>query len=281
MRVAALLTVVAWMTASALPAWADRVPSAEHHLVQMINAERSRNGLPRLSVASDVAGVAHQWSVSMSRTGQLAHNPAFGSQICCWVTVAENVAWAGPVSDWPNLNRAMRDVHAELMASSTHRANILGANFREVGVGVVIVGENAWITQNFRQPGSTPVPEPEPPPATDGPTEAESDVQASTDPPAGGPASNGAATSQSDGDGDTPGRVVLDQAATRLASANGSDEPDRDHPVRGLVSRHAVHAPEAVATVLERIDERRNSAHPTPPRHPVELLLTRATDASG
>jgi uncharacterized protein YkwD len=40
-------------------------------------------------------------------------------------------------------------VHNALMASSSHRKNILSSRFRTVGVGVVRSGGRVWVTQLF------------------------------------------------------------------------------------------------------------------------------------
>ena len=39
--------------------------------------------------------------------------------------------------------------HRELMASSSHRGNILGTGFNVIGVGVVQSGDTYWVTQIF------------------------------------------------------------------------------------------------------------------------------------
>jgi uncharacterized protein YkwD len=46
--------------------------------------------------AEDLAEVARDWSDTMARTGKFRHNPDLATQACCWGSVGENIAYAGP-----------------------------------------------------------------------------------------------------------------------------------------------------------------------------------------
>jgi uncharacterized protein YkwD len=151
----------------ARPALADRDRNAEAWLTAAIDRERVDRGLQRLHTAGDMADVAAAWSARMAARGQLAHNPSYGDQICCWTVVSENVAMVSGIEARGGLQAALRDAHRLLMNSSPHRANILNPDVNEVGVGVYIADDTLWVTQNFRhRPGTTPPPPPPPPSAT-------------------------------------------------------------------------------------------------------------------
>jgi uncharacterized protein YkwD len=108
----------------------------------LVNAERSQRGLVSLreNVKLRSAAVAH--SSDMVRNGYFAHTTPDGdtfverilaagytSRKAAW-SLGENLAWGtGDVS-------TPRGVHDAWMRSSGHRANILKASYRELGIGV-------------------------------------------------------------------------------------------------------------------------------------------------
>src|SRR5690625_1751067 len=95
------------------PASADS--GMEASFVAKANAERAAHGLPALSSEGSLASTARAWSSTMAGQTTLAHNPNLASQVSGWQAVGENVG-RGPTVD---------AIHAALMASPSHRANIL------------------------------------------------------------------------------------------------------------------------------------------------------------
>lgn len=131
---------------------------AEADFVSRINSERTSRGLSKLVVASDLVKVAREHSAEMARENDLYHNPNLGSDVTNWRSVGENVGRGPGVST----------IHNAFMASSGHKANILSSSWVEVGVGVVVVDGQMWVTEIFRLPKtSSPDPEPEPEPEPD------------------------------------------------------------------------------------------------------------------
>jgi uncharacterized protein YkwD len=103
----------------------------------LINAERRRNGLRPLSSSRKLARSATGHSTSMVRGHYFAHGP-FSSRILgsgyargysSWL-IGENIAWGGGRRSSP------RAIMSMWMHSPGHRANILSASFRHVGVGI-------------------------------------------------------------------------------------------------------------------------------------------------
>lgn len=127
---------------------------AAGELTSMVNAERVASGLPALQVSGDLVEVARRHSSRMASSGTLHHNPHLGTEVSNWTRVTENVG-QGPDA---------RSIHDALMASSSHRANIIDGGVSQVGVGVVIAGDTLWVTQVFRQPATAPPPPPPPSP---------------------------------------------------------------------------------------------------------------------
>jgi len=85
---------------------------------------------------------AQAWAEHMSRTGVLEHtgggNKINTSGISNWCAVGENVGYGS----------STMAVHNAFMASSGHRANILG-NYDRVGTGVVRVGSVVWVSEIY------------------------------------------------------------------------------------------------------------------------------------
>jgi len=142
----------------AFPAAAAVDGNAEAQFVAKVNAERAAVGLPSLSVAGDLVDVARRHSARMAAGNNLHHNPNLGSEVSGWQKVGENVG-RGPSVD---------AIHTAFMNSSSHRANIVGADWTQIGIGVEVSGGVVWVTQVFRKPtaaAAEPAPEPEPAPA--------------------------------------------------------------------------------------------------------------------
>ena len=153
---AAVVATVALVVPGASPALAGtvngvRLNAHETALVAEINKARTAAGLAPLTVAAGTTDVARRWSVRLANAGTLSHNPDLGPQIeaagsRAWTTYAENVGTAD-ARDPVGLFRAY-------MASTGHRANILRANVRYLGIGTVerldsTGGTRAWNTMVF------------------------------------------------------------------------------------------------------------------------------------
>jgi hypothetical protein len=157
---AVVLALLATLLPTPTPALADG--GAEGRFVAQLNQARQSAGLPALPVAGDLTAVARRHSERMASQGNLHHNPNLGSDVSGWQKVGENVGH-GPSVD---------AIHRALMDSPGHRANILGGDWTEVGVGVVARDGALWVTQVFRLPSGSaaapsPAPDPEPPAATE------------------------------------------------------------------------------------------------------------------
>lgn len=110
--------------------------------LDLINASRKANGKAALAAHAEAAKKAQAWSQQMARTGKLAHSGPNGSidttGLTGWCGLAENVG-KGP---------SLRTIHDAFMASSGHRANILG-RWNKAGTGVVKSGSTYWVTEIY------------------------------------------------------------------------------------------------------------------------------------
>lgn len=120
--------------------------SSEQAFVSDMNSARAHHGLRPYVQRRDLTAAARRWARWMAAHHTLAHNPALGSNVCCWRDLGENVG-RGPSE--PALNRAF-------MASREHRANILSRTFTQVGVGTARGSDGRlYVDELFRRPDSS------------------------------------------------------------------------------------------------------------------------------
>jgi uncharacterized protein YkwD len=117
---------------------------SEQGMAKLVNAERSRAGLPTLVLDDKASALARDWSRSMARSNSLRHNTNLASDITRrvrggWTSYGENVGY----------NSSWQAVHRGFMQSPGHRANILKRGYTRVGVGIVQRKGKYWVTLIF------------------------------------------------------------------------------------------------------------------------------------
>lgn len=121
----------------------------EAKMLQLVNQERAKEGLPALKADPEIAKVARAHSIDMFARGYFSHYSPGGhslkdrlrKQRIRFITAGENLALA------PTIKLA----HQGLMNSPGHRANILQPSFGRLGIGIVDGGiHGLMVTQNFR-----------------------------------------------------------------------------------------------------------------------------------
>ena len=126
----------------------DDLSAMEAQMVQLVNSERSKAGVPALTVDAGLSNMARVKSQDMITNGYFSHNsPTYGSPFdmmktfgISFQTAGENIA----------MNQSVGNAHTSLMNSEGHRANILNPAFTQIGIGMVNDGEgNIYITQEF------------------------------------------------------------------------------------------------------------------------------------
>ncbi|MBA3531511.1 MAG: CvpA family protein [Ardenticatenales bacterium] len=124
-------------------------PALEAQMLELINTERTRVGLPALEMDPELTEVARRHSADMFARGYFSHSTPEGltpfdrieAAGVRYLTAGENLAHA------PTLTIA----HNGLMNSPGHRENILRPEFGRVGIGILDGGSRGlMITQNFR-----------------------------------------------------------------------------------------------------------------------------------
>lgn len=144
------LVVCAVMTLLALAGTATTQqlePSDERELVQLVNQERARAGLPAFEVDDRLTLLARRHSELMAEKHSLSHQfggePDLRRRIAStslrFNSSAENVAYD------MDAGRA----HQGLMNSPHHRENIMSPEYTAIGIGVVRKGDLIYVTQDF------------------------------------------------------------------------------------------------------------------------------------
>lgn len=121
-------------TPAQTPAQTNRLGTQEQQMVDLVNRERTKNGLSPLSVDLEVARVAGIKSQDMVDNNYFSHNsPTYGSPFDMMKKFGISYLHAGE-----NLagNTTVEKAHTALMNSSGHRQNILSPNFTHIGIGV-------------------------------------------------------------------------------------------------------------------------------------------------
>ena len=113
----------------------NKLTSDELEVFNLINAQRTKNGLSALKIDLEVQNVARIKAQDMVNNNYFSHNsPTYGSPFdmlksfkVSYKTAGENIAGnssnSAAVTAWMN--------------SSGHKANILNGNFNYTGIGVV------------------------------------------------------------------------------------------------------------------------------------------------
>ncbi|MEP5728263.1 MAG: CAP domain-containing protein [Sulfitobacter sp.] len=147
-------------------------------MLSLINEERANANLDPLTFNGVLNDSAEDHSDWMLETDQFSHTGENGSSVQDRTTAAgyelegnwaigENIGWQSERGE-PGIADDVRQIHESLMNSPGHRANILSANYDEIGIGIEqgdFEGfDGVMITQNF---GATDAVTEEPVPPVD------------------------------------------------------------------------------------------------------------------
>jgi uncharacterized protein YkwD len=143
-RAAVALTAAAvtfLLVVGSAPVPAHATTTSEETVVALINDARAAAGVQPLRPSDRLSGIARRHSKQMANRGTLFHSSCLPCSLgdLPWTKLAENVG----------VGASVRAVQVQFIASDAHRANILDAAFRRVGVGVVRQGGQTWVTQIF------------------------------------------------------------------------------------------------------------------------------------
>jgi uncharacterized protein YkwD len=137
-------------------AFAEALEGAIH---AKINEQRAQNDLDPLVLDTGLINVARYHSLDMAKNNYFAHEDAQGCDSGCrldqihykWLWAGENIflfksSYRYSVEDMASI------VVAGWMGSEGHRRNILDWHFKNEGIGVVILGDAVYVTEDFSLP---------------------------------------------------------------------------------------------------------------------------------
>lgn len=110
--------------------------SFEQQVVELVNVERQKAGLPALKIDSAISDVARMKSKDMAVNNYFAHqSPTYGS--AGDMLTKYGIKWSAWGENIASGQRTPQAVVTAWMNSPGHRANILSSNFGRIGVGYV------------------------------------------------------------------------------------------------------------------------------------------------
>jgi uncharacterized protein YkwD len=118
------------------PPWPSDVAQQERMVLENINAERTEAGLPALPWDDAVAAVARSLSQDLSDEARRAAAAASIVERLQRAGVASPVVFVNPAQ-----GRSAEEASQRLLASPTHRANLMNPEVNQAGVGVTVVQE--------------------------------------------------------------------------------------------------------------------------------------------
>lgn len=112
------------------------VSSYEQKVVELVNVERQKAGLPALKLDTAMSNVARMKSKDMADNNYFAHqSPTYGS--AGDMLTKFGIRWSAWGENIASGQRTPEAVVTAWMNSSGHRANIMSTNFSRIGVGYV------------------------------------------------------------------------------------------------------------------------------------------------
>ena len=131
---------------------ANSLGAYENQVVTLVNQERAKAGLAPLKINTKLAGVAERKAEDLRDKNYFAHNsPTYGSPFdmmkqfgITYTSAGENIAKG---------QKTPAEVMNGWMNSPGHKANIMNANYTEIGVGYVTDsnGTTYWVQHFIRQ----------------------------------------------------------------------------------------------------------------------------------
>ncbi len=126
-----------------------------------LNSERAKHGLPALKMNSKLVSAAHKHNLAMAKANTLSHQlkgeAELGSRVSAagyrWSAVGENVAYNGRRSQ-DGVLAVQKAMYNEKPPNDGHRKNILSKTYVDVGIDVISdsVHSKVWLVTDFGKP---------------------------------------------------------------------------------------------------------------------------------
>jgi uncharacterized protein YkwD len=121
--------------------------AGEKQLVELINQERVREGLPPLTTDERLTQAARKHTELLAKHKTLSHR--YDGEESLELRVADENLRSDRQAENVALDIDVAGAHANLMNSPPHRASILSSKYNAVGVGVLHSGDEVYVTEDF------------------------------------------------------------------------------------------------------------------------------------
>jgi Cysteine-rich secretory protein family len=121
--------------------------AGEKQLVELINQARASEGMAPLAVDERLTQAARKHTLLMVKHDKPSHQ--LGEEPPLQVRVANEGLRSDRQAENVGLEMDVAGAHAMLMSSPAHRANILSRDYNAVGVGVILIGDKLYVTEDF------------------------------------------------------------------------------------------------------------------------------------
>jgi uncharacterized protein YkwD len=121
--------------------------AGEKQLVELINQERAREGVPLLAVDERLTQAARKHTALMVKHDTPSHQ--LSEEQPLQVRVADEGLRSDRQAENVGLEMDVAGAHAMLMNSPAHRANILSRDYNAVGIGIILSGDKLYVTEDF------------------------------------------------------------------------------------------------------------------------------------
>ncbi len=121
--------------------------SGEKQLVDLINQERTKQGIPPLQVDPRLTQAAQKHAEVMVQHHTLSHQ--FDGEPPMAVRLSNENLPSDQQAENVSVAPTVAENHASMMHSPYHRDNIMNPDYNVVGVGAVQCGGGLWVTQDF------------------------------------------------------------------------------------------------------------------------------------
>jgi len=142
-----LILLLLLLTLIPAPAQQQFDVAGEKQLVELINQERAKEGLPPLAVGERLMQAARKHTELLVKHAALSHQ--FVEEQPLQVRLADERLRSDRQAENVALEMDVEGAHAVLMNSPPHRANILSPKYNAVGVGVMLSGDRLYVTEDF------------------------------------------------------------------------------------------------------------------------------------
>lgn len=130
---------------------------AEQYLLNRLNQHRRDAGVAPLALSAKVSAVSRAHSCDMDQHHNLSHTGSDGSTLAQRLTAGgisysyagENIGTASGYGLIGGITANDNDMMAEPLQPGNHRWNIVNTHYTQVGIGIIYVNGQEWMTEDF------------------------------------------------------------------------------------------------------------------------------------